>query len=149
MRQSVLVLIIAGLCLGCDTPSHPPFEVSEVAVYAPLPGSGMSAAYLVLQNNTDQPIVANRFSSPQFSSVELHETQISDGVSRMRALEELVIPAGSSVALSEGGKHLMLIGADDSVELNATVSIRIGYDDDGTIIISAPLRARFELDAPK
>lgn len=146
MKRFGMAAIIASLVAGCEKPPNVPVEVSEVAVYAPLPGSKMSAAYFVLYNNSDEPITARRFSSPQFASVELHETTTKDGVARMLRLQELVVPAGSFVALREGGKHLMLIGADDSLGLGSTVSISIGYNETGRLIINAPLRARFELD---
>lgn len=141
-----MTVMLASLGAGCTKPAQVPVEVTEVAVYAPLPGSNMSAAYFVLHNNTEQAIVARQFSSPQFTSVELHETTINDGVARMHRLQELVVPAGTSITLQDGGKHLMLMGADASLPLESTVSIRIGYDDTGTIIVNAPLRARFQLD---
>ena len=42
-------------------------------------------------------------------SVELHETQLVDGVSRMRAVPELRIAAGRRAVLKPGGLHLMLM----------------------------------------
>ena len=80
----------------------------------------MSAGYLVLTNNTDEAMRITAVESPQFGRVEIHETTIVEGVSRMRELEELTVPAHGSVALQRGGKHLMLMQAndlDDSVTL--------------------------------
>jgi len=55
----------------------------------------------------EQVVVAVR--SPRFGDVSLHETQLVDGVSRMRGLERLPIAAGGEAMLQPGGMHLMLM----------------------------------------
>jgi len=110
MRASVLLLVL--LLAACGTP-QPPLVVSELEVTKPLPGRHMAAGYLVLTNNTDDNLRITRVASPQFGSVEIHETTINEGVSRMRKLEELAVPAHGSVTLRRGGKHLMLMRPND------------------------------------
>ncbi len=99
----------------------PPLVARNVVVTRPMPGMKMSAGYLSLNNNTNTPIRVTRVSSPQFASVELHESTIEDGVARMREIPELVIPPRAAVTLERGGKHLMLMkpsGDSDDVSLN-------------------------------
>ena len=100
---SALVLLMA-----CGSPP-PPLVASDVEITRPMPGREMSAGYLVLTNNTDEVIVIDGVTSPQFGAVEVHETTLEDGISRMRQIEELVVPARGSVTLERGGKHLMLM----------------------------------------
>lgn len=117
MRASAFLLVF--LLAACGAP-EPPLVVSELEITRPLPGRHMSAGYLVLTNNTDEALRITGVESPQFGRVEIHETTIVEGVSRMRALEELAVPAHGSVTLQRGGKHLMLMQAndlDDSVTL--------------------------------
>ena len=45
----------------------------------------------------------------------MHETETTDGVSRMRPLERLIVAPGQTVTLAPGGKHLMLYGLDPAV----------------------------------
>ena len=107
------VTILAALLLfACGAP-QPPLVVTGLEVTQPMPGRHMSAGYLVLTNNTGEDILISSVTSPQFASVEIHETTIKDGVSRMREIEELVVPANGSVTLERGGKHLMLMRARD------------------------------------
>jgi periplasmic copper chaperone A len=49
-------------------------------------------------------------SSPVASEVMLHRSSVVAGVSRMRMLERLVIPAGATVTLEPGAIHVMLEG---------------------------------------
>jgi copper(I)-binding protein len=62
-----------------------------------------------LTNNTTQAIKITQVSSPQFDSVEMHESVVEDGMARMYALGDLTILAGRTVQFEPGAKHLMLM----------------------------------------
>ena len=47
--------------------------------------------------------------SPSFGSVELHETRVVDGISRMRPVPELRLGPDAIAVLKPGGMHLMLM----------------------------------------
>jgi copper(I)-binding protein len=121
----IAVVLAALLLAACGAP-QPPLVASDVEITRPMPGRHMSAGFLVLTNNTDADIRITRVTSPQFGAVEIHETTIEDGIARMRELDELVIPAGGSVQLERGGKHLMLMQAGDTGD---TVSLQLFSDD--------------------
>ena len=110
MRTKALLVVL--LLAACGGP-QPPLVASGVEITAPLPGRPMSAGFLVLRNTTDEAIRITGVSSPQFGSVEIHETTIENGIARMRRLDALVVPAHGSVTLERGGKHLMLMRARD------------------------------------
>ena len=114
----ILLLVILG---ACSTDLQPALVASNVTITQPMPGMAMSAGYLTLTNNSQEIITITRVSSPSYAAVELHETVIKDGVARMRPLEKLELPAGTSTILAPGGKHLMLMRptkvAADSVSL--------------------------------
>ena len=123
MNRRYLLLAFA-LLAACGAP-RPPLVATDVEITRPMPGRNMSAGYLVLTNNTDTPIRIDGVSSPQFGMVEMHETTIVDGISRMREIEELVIPAHGSVVFERGGKHLMLMRATN---LGQTISLQLLSD---------------------
>lgn len=106
------VILLATTLVACGTP-EPPLVISELEVTNPIPGRHMSAGFFILTNNTDEVISITGVNSPQFTRVEIHETTLTDGVSRMRELDVLEVPAHGSVVLERGGKHLMLIQARD------------------------------------
>ena len=126
-----LPLLIAALLAACSAPEAP-LVATDVEVTRPMPGRHMSAGFLVLSNNTDAEIRITSVTSPQFGSVEIHETTVVDGVSRMRKLEALVVPARGSVTLERGGKHLMLMRAGD---LGDTVTLQLHGDGEPVLTI--------------
>jgi copper(I)-binding protein len=141
-----LLLLLVGLVIAviaCDSENGPPLEISNVSVFAPLPGTGMSAAYLTMRNNTDTPILIGLIKSPQFDSIALHETRIVDGVAKMRMLEALAIPARSEALLTEGGMHLMLSRPVNGIAENDPVTLQFAYDVDGLVIVNTIVRSRF------
>ena len=118
MRIGVLLAVI--LVSACSTEPQAPLVATDVVVTRPVPGMQMSAAYLSLTNPTDETIRISRVVSTQYESVQLHESIVKDGVARMRAIPVLEIPAGETITLQRGGKHLMLMqptGAAESVSL--------------------------------
>ena len=122
MRHNLFLACV--LLAACGSP-QPPLVASDVEITRPMPGRHMSAGYLVLTNNTDTPIRIDGVTSPQFGRVEMHETTIEDGISRMREIDELLVPAQGSVTFERGGKHLMLMRAQD---LGQTVSLQLLSD---------------------
>ena len=128
----ILMLCVFLALTACGAP-QPPLVVSELEVSRPMPGRHMSAGYLVLTNNTNDPLHISEVRSPQFGSVEIHETTVTDGVSRMRELDGLDVPPQGSVTLERGGKHLMLMKAGD---LEDTVLLELLSDGVPVLTIS-------------
>ena len=124
-------LILAAILAACGAP-QPPVVASDVEVTQPTPGRNMSAAYFVLTNHTDTDLHITRATSPQFGSVEIHETTITDGIARMRRMDQLVVPAHGTVTLRRGGKHLMLMRPR---ELGDSVSLQLISDDTPVLTI--------------
>jgi copper(I)-binding protein len=107
MKLRLLYLLGMFLVVACAN-KHAPLLAAELQLARPLPGMRMSAGYLTLTNNSDQQVSITRVHSAQLESVEMHESVVEDGVSRMYKLQEVVILPGHSVNFEPGGKHLML-----------------------------------------
>jgi len=127
---------------GCAPGDGPPLVATDITAYAPMPGTGMAVAYLELRNESDSPIVIARISSPEFARVELHESIVKNGISRMVRLDNPVIDAGSSLLMQPGGKHLMLMEPQGPVAAGSTLMLRITYDGDRLLELTTMLEDR-------
>ena len=107
--RTVLAAVVLTVLAACTADSGPPLLVSNVEITTAMPGSKMSAGYMTISNRSGDVIEITRVSSPQFGNVEMHESVIEDGVSRMLRLDSLSIAPGESVNFERGGKHLMLM----------------------------------------
>lgn len=125
------LFIFLALCVtACSGEAQPPLAISDVVVKKPMPGMPMSAGYFTLTNNSQQSIVITQVTSPQFGSVELHESVIEDGVARMVALDELALQPGATVQFAPGGKHLMLMRPGDDL-----VSVTLEFHAGDTVVL--------------
>ena len=121
MRHIFIMLCVVAATWGCDSRDGPPVVATNVVVTAPAPDMSMAAGYLEISNLSGTSIRITRVSSPDYETVEIHETVIQDDVARMRAIPVLEIQDGGTAIFERGGKHLMLmrpIGSPDTVTLN-------------------------------
>jgi copper(I)-binding protein len=141
-RAAITGLIFAITLVACERESGPPIVISDVRILAPVPGSTTGVAYMTIANNSDQPITVLGAGSPQFERVEMHETKIEDGVSRMRPLSEVRIPGRNIEKFEAGGKHMMLFGALPDTNPDSQVTLEIRHDG-GLLLVAATMQNRF------
>lgn len=151
MRYSRLAFTAALIIMGCAKEPQPPVVATDVVVTTPIPGSSMSAGYLSLRNNTAVKLRITRVASPQFARIEIHESTLDNGIARMRRIDELPIPAGDTVVLERGGKHLMLM--NPLVDFNSgqgtqspANNVTLKFYDNDTVVLTVDTRATASLN---
>src|SRR5690606_10301638 len=87
------------------------------------------------------PVTIVSASSPSFGSVELHETTRVDGVSRMRHVDRLEVPAGGTATLAPGGLHLMLMQPRSTPALGESLQIELELADGRRLRAGLEVRA--------
>jgi len=102
----------------------------------------MMAGFAEIRNPCGADVSIVGADSGAFASVELHETRQVDGVSRMRHVASLPVPANDKVLLAPGGLHLMLMRPVAPVEVGQTIAVEFRLADGRT------LQADFEVRKP-
>lgn len=105
-----------------------------------LPGSLPAGGYAVLRNDGDHAVRVVGADSPAYGQVMLHQSSESGGMSRMRMVEALVVPAHGRTELAPGGYHLMMMRAKAPVKPGGDVPVTLHFDDGSTL--RADFRAR-------
>lgn len=126
---TALIGMSITLIMSCDENSEPRIVVENIQVLPPSPGASVGVAYFELRNRTDVQISLRSVTSPQFQRVEMHETSITNGVSKMRKIGEIKIDAGQSVIFETGGKHLMLLNPITELQEHSSVTLIFQIDD--------------------
>ena len=145
MKFFVVSALLTIALSACDQSDGPPLEISEATVFAPLPGTRVSVAYMMIKNNTRGDIVIGSIDSPQFASARLHETQVIDGIARMNRRATLLVPARATTVLAEGGMHIMLTEPNGALQTGQPVTLQIEYGVDGLVIVNTNLLPRLGL----
>lgn len=123
----------AILLAACSQEASVPVVATGIELSAPRPGVPMRAAYLTIENRSDEVLRITSASSPEFGRVELHETVIENDVARMRPVDTLEIAPGDNVTLERGGLHLMLMQPVPAADRGDEVTLNF-FDDDRLVL---------------
>jgi copper(I)-binding protein len=134
------------------------YKVGELVIEAPWTratpgGAKVGGAYLKITNTgaeTDRLIGG---SLPTATAVEVHAMSMTDGVMKMRKLQEgLEIKPGQTVELKPGGYHLMFIGLSQALQQGHPVKGALQFEKAGSVEVEyrvAPIGARSGEDGKK
>ncbi|HAX23846.1 MAG TPA: copper chaperone PCu(A)C [Thermomicrobiales bacterium] len=101
-------------------------------------GGTNSAAFMVIQNDSDTEQRLISAASSVAEVVEIHETTMTDGTMRMRPVEGgVVVPAHGSVELKPRGLHVMLIGLKQPLNAGDTIALTLTFESGATIELNA------------
>ena len=115
------LFVMCSFLYSCGNYDEPPLVATNIAIIEPITGKSVSAGYITLINNTHASIELTHVDSPDFESIEIHESTVDNGIAKMRQINSLFIKAGSALNLERGGKHLMLMrhtGSLETISLN-------------------------------
>lgn len=96
------------------------------------PVSKVMAAFMTIENTTDQAVNVVKVTSPGFARVEMHLSKIVDGVAKMLPQQKLTVPARGQLILQPGSYHLMLFQPRQPLKSGDSVPILLTLDD-GTV----------------
>jgi len=104
-------------------------------------GGDNGAAFMTITNATSQDdrVISAETSIAQ--RVELHETVELDGVMSMIPQPDgFPLPAGATLELKPGGKHVMLMGLVNPLAPGQTYELTLNFEKAGPITIEVPVR---------
>ncbi|WP_102959869.1 copper chaperone PCu(A)C [Mangrovicella endophytica] len=118
-------------------------------VRAMLPGAPVGGGYLTVINGGTADDRLLTIASPSAGQVELHDMAMDNGVMTMRRIDEAVaIPAGGSLALSPGGKHLMFMAVKQPFRVGDSVPVTLTFEKAGSLSTTLPVLAPNATAAP-
>lgn len=127
-----LVISVSAFAANANEYTFGDLRITHPWAKASLKGVPNSAAYMAITNTgkTDDTLVAA--SADVSKAVEIHTMTMTDGVMRMRRLRGGVpLPAGETVALEPGGKHVMLIGLNGRLKAGSSFEMTLTFEKAG------------------
>lgn len=100
----------------------------------PAPTAMTAAGYMALVNQgaTDDRLIG--IETAIAAKAMLHESQLDDsGLSSMRHLDALAIPAGGTVSLAPGGMHIMFMGLTGPLSEGQMVPVTLIFETAGRV----------------
>lgn len=133
----VLLLFLLAACSQEQTDS---LLVRDAWVREPPGGHPIAAAYMRLENSTEQALVLVGAESSAVERVEIHEMKHQDGKMSMRQVARIEIPAKGHIELRPSGLHLMLIGMEQAPKVGESIELTLRLADGAEKKVQAVVR---------
>lgn len=134
-------LFLLMLCFAPSAFAGGKLTIDAGWVRAVPPVSKNTAAYFTIHNGSKKDEVLLHLASDAAETVELHTIVVEpNGAKRMQKVPHATIKAGSSLALTPGGYHLMLIGLKKPLKTGNKVSVELLFQHAGKINLSLPVK---------
>jgi copper(I)-binding protein len=139
LNLAIAAILSAAAVLGSPAASahEDGLSASDAWVRMAPPVLKTHGAYLTITNHGADPGDLIGAASGNYGEVQMHLSQIVDGVATMQRLESVAIPAGQTVEFKPGGLHFMLIGAKAPLEEGKSVPITLSFRSGETIGVEA------------
>ena len=112
-------------------------DVRQPWARATAPHQQQGAVYMTLHAASDDRL--NGIVADGASMAMLHQTSNASGVSEMRDVDGLALPAGQDVTLAPRGTHIMLMGLKNGLKAGESVKVTLDFAKAGPIDVVVPV----------
>ncbi|MBX3015081.1 MAG: copper chaperone PCu(A)C [Caldilineaceae bacterium] len=146
-----LLLLMSAACgsqaqpTATPQPTPVPGQVTLLDLAAPETSTAMAngAVYFVLQNGTAQSVHLQSATATVATALSFHETTENQGVLRMVAQPDgFIVPAGESLVLAPGGRHLMLEKLHAPLVAGEQFTLTLTFADAPAMTVTVPVTSR-------
>ena len=124
--------------------AEPKMHVSHAWVQEAPPSAEVLAGYMDLQNQSLQAQTLLGARSTDFKSVMLHQTVSKGGMAHMNQTPQIEIKPGSTLQLTPGGFHLMLINPKKRLKQGDQVEVLLEFQ--GGLVV--PVKFKISKERP-
>lgn len=131
------LLVAAALAVPAARAHESGIAISGAWVRMAPPALKTHGGYLTIANHGKEPGELTGASSPNYGEVQIHHSQIVDGVATMQRMESVEIAAGKTVEFKPGGLHLMLMSPKQPLDEGGSVPITLSFRSGETVNVEA------------
>jgi len=145
MVHRFVILCILGFMVvlsttGCTARTGGSVMVEDAWARPGLAG-GMSAAYFIIHNTTQQSDVLVGVAGPVASVIQLHRSVMdTNGIMKMEHTDVVEIPARSSVSFEPGGLHVMLVDLQQDLRGGQQFDLTLTFQNYGDMTIPVEVK---------
>ena len=126
-------LAFAAVLLCAAAPS---VTVTAPWARATAPRQTEAAVYLQLTSTGDDQLTGIEMKE---GMAMLHQSVSHGGMSDMRDVESLALPAGKTIPLAPGGTHIMLMDLTHGLKAGSSVSLMLRFAKSAPVQVTAPV----------
>lgn len=104
------------------------------------PVAKVMAGYMKINNSSNKDVQIKSAKSALFKNVEIHRTEMKDGMMSMIKQKNLKIKANDHIELKPGGLHMMLMGKLMPVKSGSMIPVTLTFDNAEIININLKVK---------
>ena len=116
-------------------------EVSHQYMRELIPGTTVTSSYMEITNHHNVEIVLVGAKGTFSEKIELHEHTMVNGMMRMGQVENITIPANSSVMLEPAGLHIMAFDIKSPLKHGQSVELTLLFEEHPPITFDLPVKS--------
>lgn len=140
LRKTTISIFFIGLFLANTAFAATSISVEKAWSPEAPPIAKVMAGYMKINNISNIDVKIKSAKSTLFKSVEIHRTEMKDGMMRMVKQENLKIKANGHIELKPGGLHMMLMGKLNPVKSGSMIPVTLTLDNGETIAINLKVK---------
>ena len=98
------------------------------------------AVYFTIRNNGSKADELLSASAPVAHSTEMHQSTLTNGISSMKPVNTVDVPAGGTVTFDPGNYHVMLVGLQRDLNVGDHFDLTLTFKQSGNITVSVEVR---------
>ena len=150
MKNSLCLSIVILFCFLISEPAFSSSLMIEGAFARASSGHGKNgAAYLSIHNHSpnDDYLIEAKTNVAAMTSIHNH---INDkGIMKMRAVQQIAIPANDTIKLQPGGFHIMLMGLKKPLREGDKFDLTLIFKRTGTVLCSVLVKKMHAMEHGK
>ncbi|MDM8545418.1 copper chaperone PCu(A)C [Candidatus Venteria ishoeyi] len=135
-----LLMILFTWFLSCQV-SAADLNVENAWVRSAPPNAPALAAFMTLQNTSNNDLKLLSADVKGYAQVELHRTIAADGMMKMVKQNFIPIPAKTELQLKPGSWHIMLIQPQKVPAVAESVSLKLSFDNGTQLDVIAVVKS--------
>ena len=140
MNRKPLVAPAAALLLAALPALAAGLSVANAWSRSTPPVAKVGVVYFTLTNDTKKSDRLLKLSTAVAEKVEVHRTEVLDGIARMREVAVLHVEAGQAVEFRPGGMHVMLVGLRKPLVAGMTYELDLLFEVAGPRKVTVQVR---------
>jgi copper(I)-binding protein len=140
MHKPIAILLSGLLAIVSASLRAGGISVTGAWIREAPPHAAALAGYLSISNASGSAVMLDSVSSADFGAIEIHRSEMHEGMMHMHKETDIRIDAGASLVLEPGAAHLMLLDGKRALKVGDVVTLRLHFSDGEDIEVDAPVR---------
>ncbi|TWX55242.1 copper chaperone PCu(A)C [Colwellia hornerae] len=141
-----IVIVLSFTLLNINSDAFAVEHDSNIIIETPyvrasIPGTTITSAYMSIENKNNAAIILTGASGLFSDRIEIHQHTMSDGMMKMRQVEQLIIEGDNKVILQPMGYHLMIFNVKKALLPEEEVSLTLHFKQQKDLVVTIAVRS--------